>query len=191
MENMGAAHDVTAHYDKVIVADCLSFAYPGRADTPIIKNLSFEVAEGEIVRIDGRNGAGKSTLLKIVAGDLELTGGKCAIFSPVAPVYLDQNAMAATADGLTVFEHLHLAAAIEGSAGLRRKRIVSARKLLMRFGVDLEDRLDSFLCELSGGQRQIVALLTVLARGTAILNEAHCEEFPGSDLSGCGEEGSD
>ena len=37
-----------------------------------IKDLSFEVNEGEIVSLIGANGAGKTTILKIIAGEEKL-----------------------------------------------------------------------------------------------------------------------
>ncbi len=40
-----------------------------------LKNISFEVGEGEIVAMIGPNGAGKSTALKAVSGVLTATGG--------------------------------------------------------------------------------------------------------------------
>lgn len=44
-----------------------------------LKNISFDVAEGEIVGVMGRNGAGKSTLLKIITGVLQPTYGSVSI----------------------------------------------------------------------------------------------------------------
>ena len=41
-----------------------------------VKNVSFEVAQGEIVTLIGANGAGKSTILKTVSGLLRSKGGK-------------------------------------------------------------------------------------------------------------------
>lgn len=49
-----------------------------------LKNVSFEVKEGEILGIIGKNGAGKSTLLKILSQITEPTSGKIQIYGRVA-----------------------------------------------------------------------------------------------------------
>lgn len=49
-----------------------------------LKNVSFEVAPGEIVGIVGRNGAGKSTLLKVLSRITQPTKGRIQIYGTVA-----------------------------------------------------------------------------------------------------------
>ena len=49
-----------------------------------LKNVSFDVAKGEIIGIMGRNGAGKSTLLKIITGVLQPTSGSVTISGRVS-----------------------------------------------------------------------------------------------------------
>ena len=44
-----------------------------------LKNISFDVSEGEILAIAGHTGSGKSTLIQIVAGLIDLTSGSVEI----------------------------------------------------------------------------------------------------------------
>ena len=57
---------------NLLQVDQISGGYQG---APVVKNVSFSVARGEMLGILGPNGSGKSTLLKVISGILpSLTG---------------------------------------------------------------------------------------------------------------------
>jgi ABC-type Mn2+/Zn2+ transport system ATPase subunit len=148
----------------------LVFSYPSRRsdDRPVLENVSLHVRKGEIVRISGRNGSGKSTLFKIIAKELEPTSGRCHVDPRLTVVYVDQNAWAGTGEALTLREQMSL-----GNSGREHRRNSttdpSPRIDLSEFDLGLEERLDDFVDHLSGGQRQIVALATVLQQGAGLI----------------------
>jgi ATP-binding cassette subfamily B protein len=66
-ENVIAVKPIVAStgLEKNIVAENLSFTYPGNA-SKTINNVSFEIKKGEIIALVGPNGAGKSTLVRLL-----------------------------------------------------------------------------------------------------------------------------
>ncbi|HIF9435014.1 TPA: ABC transporter ATP-binding protein [Photobacterium damselae] len=52
----------------------------------VLKELSFEIEEGEAVAIIGKNGAGKSTILSLIAGVMKQSSGEVIINGNVAPM---------------------------------------------------------------------------------------------------------
>src|ERR1700761_8080321 len=57
-----------------IVASGVTFTYPG-ADEPSLREVSVEIARGEVVALVGENGSGKTTLAKVLAGLYRPQGG--------------------------------------------------------------------------------------------------------------------
>lgn len=147
----------------------------GTANQVIALNrLSLSVKEGEFVTVIGANGAGKSTLFNIIAGSVSLMRGKITVDGRNVtdfPEYkrsreigrVFQNPALGTCPGLTIRENLSLAAMRGKSIGLRpgvkRKDEDWFRELVKSINLGLEDRLDTNVSLLSGGQRQAITLI--------------------------------
>jgi len=140
-----------------------SFKYPG-ADRWVIRDLNMRIRHGELIRIIGRNGSGKTTLLKLCAGLLTPTQGQMESAADNIPVYMEQDSSDMVAHGLTVEDHFRAFA-----DPMRQENPMDPMAMLKDFGLDLELRGTEFVGHLSGGQRQIVALLTVLQKGANLL----------------------
>ncbi|WP_028239911.1 ATP-binding cassette domain-containing protein [Stutzerimonas azotifigens] len=73
---------------QVIVAEHLSFAYPGQP--PLVKDFSLVLQRGDRIGLLGANGTGKTTLLKLLLGDLQPTEGRIEIGTKLEVAYFDQ-----------------------------------------------------------------------------------------------------
>ena len=140
----------------------IGFRYPSDAPTSfVLHRLSLELLDGEVIRLEGRNGTGKSTLLQIIADILRPVEGTIVRHIDTARIiYLNQNPSEFLGESLTVQEQLSVAAADRHAAMLTTGTL--AFDLLATFGIGLEVRRSAFTGELSGGQKQILALVCVL-----------------------------
>jgi branched-chain amino acid transport system permease protein len=140
----------------------------------VVSDLSFSVERGNIVGILGRNGAGKSTILKSIAGfpatEHATVSGTIALNSkPIAGSSSEARARQGVIlvpeqrkvfAALTVREHFSLVGA----------NASDIRESLNAAGLgELENRLDTLAGNLSGGERQFLALATAMLRDPKLL----------------------
>lgn len=141
---------------------------------PALRDLSLEVAEGEMVSLVGRNGAGKTSFMRAVMGHLPATGGSLS-FSGQDLAQLPRHARAGLGIGympedrglvpqLTVEENVLLPLWVNPKLN-RAERLALAYRLLP----EVEAMRDRKALLLSGGQQKLVALARALAVGTRLL----------------------
>ena len=81
--------------------------------TRALRNVSFEVASGEVHALIGENGAGKSTLMKILSGAYQPDGGQIELdgkrFVPRDPLHARRSGIAMIYQELNLAPHLSVA----------------------------------------------------------------------------------
>lgn len=154
----------------------------------IFNKLSLSIHKGDFVTIIGSNGAGKSTLLNIISGAILQDEG--AIFLKNKDIsklgefkrnkYIGrvfQNPALGTSPKMTLLENLSMAynkgKRFNLSPGISKKNISFFKEILSELSLGLEDRLNSKVGLLSGGQRQALALLmsTITSPEILLLDE--------------------
>jgi len=137
----------------------------GYGRLPVLREVSFSVAAGEILLIAGENGAGKSTLLRSIAGLLRPTAGTVRLAGRETvgqpPEALVRAGLRLVLDGhrvfpgLTVRDNLRLGAAARPGAAAGFDAALA--RILAVFPI-LRDKLAHRARDLSGGQQQMLAL---------------------------------
>ncbi|MDD4351693.1 MAG: ABC transporter ATP-binding protein [Candidatus Gracilibacteria bacterium] len=109
-----------------------------------LKNVSFEVKQGEFLGIIGNNGSGKSTLLKILAGIYAADAGKVQVDGKISP-FLELGV--GFNPELTARENIYLNGVV---LGLSRKQVKERFAEIIRFS-ELERFVDTKLKNYSSG----------------------------------------
>lgn len=144
-----------------------------------LDRVNLAIPPGQWVMLVGHNGSGKSTLLKAISGRLAPNGGQISIAGKQATrmssskiaeqvFHVHQDPLMGTAPKLTLFENLMVAdhqAQVEDTS--RRELAQKYSELLQPLG--LADRMKQLARYLSGGERQLIALLIARLRPASLL----------------------
>ena len=134
----------------------------GYGGADIINSCTINVNKGEIVAILGPNGAGKSTAMKAMLGLLNLKSGKISIdgkdISTLNPQDRVKEGISFVPQTRNVFTGLSVEENLEMGAYLRDERLEEIIEEIYELFPILKEKRFQLVGELSGGQRQQVAL---------------------------------
>ena len=147
----------------------------------LFKDFSFTVPDKQFVAVVGSNGSGKTSMLNLICGNIEPDGGDILIdgrsilsdpdfkrAKKIGRVY--QDPAKGTCPSMTIMENMALADNKGKTYGLancvNKANINRYREILSDLNLGLEDKFDTKVGALSGGQRQALAL--VMANMTPI-----------------------
>jgi len=139
----------------------------------IISSCSVNVNKGEIVAILGPNGAGKSTAMKAMLGLLNLKSGKVIIdgkdISKLSPQDRVKEGISFVPQTRNVFTGLTVEENLEMGAYLRDENLEGVINEIYELFPILREKKNQLVAELSGGQRQQVALGRALMTKPSVL----------------------
>ena len=134
----------------------------GYGGADIITSCSINVDKGEIVAILGPNGAGKSTAMKTMLGLLDLKSGSVLIdgedITNLSPQDRVRRGISFVPQSKNVFAELTVKENLEVGAFLRNDNLDKILNDIYDLFPILKDKQSQIVGELSGGQRQQVAL---------------------------------
>lgn len=154
---MIAINDVEKYFEK------------GSTQVKALLNFRLNVADGEFVTIFGPNGSGKTTLLNIISGLEEPSGGEVLINDKLpqeASVgFVFQNYDESLFPWLTMLENVEFPLVAKNWP--KKKRLLSAKRIIARVGLSHAE--DHYIYQLSGGQKQLIAICRAIAMEPDIL----------------------
>lgn len=135
--------------------------YTINGELEVVKDLSLNICEGEIIGIVGPSGAGKSTILNLIAGLIKPTSGEVIVEGEIGYMFQKDHLL----EWRNIFNNVILG--LEVKKQLTNENIERAHSLLDKYG--LKDFKNCYPRELSGGMRQRIALIRTLLTNPKVL----------------------
>ena len=114
----------------------------------VLRNITFDLKEGEKIAIVGPSGCGKSTILNLISGLIKPSKGNIKLPVDVGYMFQKDNLL----DWRTIYKNITLGLEVKGKISKEKKEEID--DLLRKYG--LYEFKNSYPNELSGGMRQRV-----------------------------------
>ncbi len=146
-------------------------------DLEVLRGVSLDIEEGEIVAVIGRSGSGKSTLLRCINGLEPIQAGATRfdgeqVNAPETELRKLRQKVGIVFQAYNLFPHLTVERNITlGLTVVKKIEFEEARKIARQAiaQVGLEDKLSAYPDMLSGGQQQRVAIARSLAMSPKLM----------------------
>lgn len=176
-EEEGALEKIAIDTENVTLrTEKLTFSY-GESNAPVLRDLDFELKQGEKVAILGRSGTGKSTFLKLVQGALAPTSGSVTLngddvakLRPQISEMISMLNQKAHLFNTTVLNNIRMGnqdATDEEVAEVAKQ--VKLHDFIMSMPNGYHTQMTEMGARFSGGERQRIALARILLQDTPIV----------------------
>ena len=131
-----------------------------------VKNVSFQVGEGEIVALIGANGAGKSTILKTISGLMHPRNGSITFcdqnITHTEAYKLLRTGLAHVPEGRRIFLEMTVQENLEMGAYIKKSVSQEDLEMVFNYFPRLKERRKQIAGTLSGGEQQMLAMSRAL-----------------------------